>query len=243
EAARLFWRHAPIHKTLADGTQESSEHHFHAVDPTLLDILELDVIAGDVREFYSHPDTVIVNDFTAQLLFGDEHPIGQRLSLTTRYLLPPGTQAITQSMKDFRVIAVIADLRHKSQLRNNLFIPYHASLRPQGEPGPIQFSARTLVKLKEKSSLSSLENALPDFIDKTFPEQMRNQQVPSEFSRYHLVNIADANLHPKTAKGARERIWILYFLAGLILSMACINTLNISLAIYTQRQREVALRK
>lgn len=243
DAARYFWRSAPIHRPLADGSLESSEHHFLEIDPELLDILKFEVLSGDLQEFYSHTDTIVLNDFTARQLFGDDNPIGQRLSVDTRDLVPPGSQAVTQGLKDFRVIAVIAHRRHNSQILDHLFIPYQASLQPQGEPESIQFSARTLIKLKSKSSLSLLENALPDFINKTFPEQMRNQQVPSEFSRYRLVNIADANLHPKTAKGARERIWILYFLAGLILSMACINTLNISLASYTQRQREVALRK
>jgi|GEM_PF-1609198 len=245
DAARYFWRSAPIHKALADGSLESSEHHFLEIDPELLDILEFEVLSGDVQEFYSHPDTIIVNDTTAQQLFGDDNPIGQRLTLNVQDLLEPGDQAITQGMKDFRVIAIIADLHDNSQIHNNLFIPYQASLRVQeGSSGiRIHYSARTLIKLKNKSSLPMLENALHDFNNKTYPEQLRNQLIPSEFSRYHLVNIADANLHPKTAKGARERIWILYLLAGLILSMACINTLNISLASYTQRQREVALRK
>ena len=123
----------------------------------------------------------------------------------------------------------------------------HASIlllspAPSGGLHLVDLPAWTYLKFKDEGSVKDLEAQFPSFIQKYYPDFMRDQ---TEFA---LMPLADIHLESHLEYELEENhhrsdLYILATMALIILIIAIINFTNLATARSTGRAREVGVRK
>lgn len=231
-------------------TQQGFDEVIVEMDPSIIEILNLTAIKGNLSDFHSDKHAVVITAATAKKYFGSEEPIGKILTIDKRILfgIPESkSQAAGALVKDYKVVAVIADMRPRVSLAENFNILVNYTELP-GRQGNSwnSYMGPTYVKLKEGVTLESVHKALIALVDKYIPsdQAVASGKKTSDILTLTLLNIKDVHLYSNTGvDGAMQRIGMLYGLAAIILLLAGINYINLSTAGYSLRQKEVALRK
>lgn len=236
------------------GTVSIAEESFDEVivemDPSIIDILNLTAIKGNLNEFKANQQAVVITEEIAKKYFGSDEPIGKTLTIDKRviYKVPEREKDGDRlQVKDYKVIAVIPDMPQRVSLADNFKVLVHYTELPTNAAFSWNISmGPTYVKLKKGVSVESVHRAFVALVDKYIPseEAVASGKKTSDLITLTLLNIKDVHLHRNTGvDGAIQRITMLYGLAAIILLLAAINYINLSTARYSLRQKEVALRK
>lgn len=214
----------------------------HWTDPEMLDIFDLDVVAGSLTNALSDNSSIALNQSMAQKYFGDEIAVGKVLTMTTFGVV-----------RDYRVAAVFQDLSH------NTVLSFQALTRIDEQDFTHQpalfsewFSLNNWVyfTLKSGADISKINAQLSSFADAVIitPGAFEEGTKPSDFVTYSTMALTGLQLNGPGGRemkpvGDQQTVMIFIAIAGLILLIACINFTNLATAKSTQRAREVALRK
>ena len=213
------------------------------VDAEFLEIFDLPFLSGDSRRALSQPRSVVLTKATATRLFGDEDPMGKRVTLASHV--------------DTTVTGVVDELPHASHLHNvelyaswDVWDAIRATRNPSYANPPENwfggYCCTTYVLLPEDGSLTpaSFLHGLEGFAARRLSaDELRTSSftvgaVP--LSQYIATSLNGV------LGSANEYISItgvLMLLGGLILAVACINYANLSTARAARRAKEVGLRK
>lgn len=204
------------------------------VDPDFLDIFQPNVISGDVGTFAQNPDAAFISQSVATILFGSDNPLGKTL------LFPWGGESwrsqgdATPQMRLVTIIAVVDIDNPRSHINPGLFFPKLDY--PQLSSGDAAGISATYIKSKTKKSQRDIAALVNQAIE----------EMPGRYASkntYELMAIGDRHLNDTSSEGNRKRIYILTLVALTILIIAVSNFINLSLAGYVARQKEVALRR
>lgn len=213
------------------------EENFILSTQNFLHIFDLDFVAGDPQKALAEPFSVILTQETANKYFGDgEYPIGRTLNFS-RY-------------GDFKVSGVIRKLPTNSSfaftmLLSATFDIYLQNVHPNYPARFYSWNGRpctTYALFKDGASIPDFEAKLPAVLKKYLDEH-ENQ------SRFYVQNLLDMHFNSDNIRRNIGRIGnlsqVYYFvLIGLfVLSLACINYVNLTIARYTKRVKEIGLRK
>lgn len=211
-----------------------NERHFFFTDSTVFDVFSFDLLSGDESTALDRPGTVVLTRSAAQRYFGDENPIGKTLLFEDEHSLevtgvlaePPRNSHFT-----FDFLASFSTLRSTVYAQN-----------PQVLQGWYWNPAWTYVQLKEGIDPENLEAQFPGFVQKYFPEQIKDQ------SQMYLQPLTDIHLHSHldfeiTANSDITYVYIFSVIAVFVLLIACINFMSLATARSATRAKEVGLRK
>ncbi len=213
------------------------EENFILSTQNFLHIFDLDFVAGDPQKALAEPFSVILTQETANKYFGDgEYPIGRTLNFS-RY-------------GDFKVSGVIRKLPTNSSfaftmLMSATFDIYLQNVHPNYPARFYSWNGRpctTYALFKEGASIPDFEAKLPAVLKKYLDEH-------ENLSRFYVQNLLDMHFNSDNIRRNIGRIGnvsqVYYFvLIGLfVLSLACINYVNLAIARYTKRVKEIGLRK
>ncbi len=195
-------------------------------DTNFLRMFNYPVIAGDKVSPLSRPNSVILTESASRKYFGDENPIGKML--TTDF----GEAGLI-------VTAVINDCPPNSSIQFDDVVSL--PLNYASDWG-ISGSAYTFVKLKKDARAVELEHKLPDFI---------HEQVPilrDASTTLSLFPLQDIHLRSMDiGSGFRITPIIQYYLIlGIALGLLIVVSINfmiLSTSRYTNRAKEVGIRK
>ena len=100
----------------------------------------------------------------------------------------------------------------------------------------------TYLLLKDRESAAPLEAAMPAFVQKYFPEFIRNDISLKLFplTDIHLKSHMDYEIQPNSSL---TTVYVFVSIAVFVLLIACINFVNLSTARATKRAKEVGMRK
>jgi putative ABC transport system permease protein len=218
-----------------------SEEKFFSADSTFFDVFTVEFIAGDESTALTQPNTMIITDKTARRYFGDENPIGKILNSDNR--------------RDYEVVGVVKEFPENSHFHFDFLL----ALSTYGDSrSPIWLSNNywTYFVLKEGTSLEILNKKLETDLVKYIAPQVeqatgaswedmmasgaRYQYVAQPMSDIHLYNEYTGDPEPQSDA---EYVYIFSIIAIGILTIACINFMNLSTARSTGRAREVGMRK
>jgi len=217
------------------------EDHFVFADSVFFDFFDVGLVKGDKSKALVSPNQVIVSASTAQRYFGNDDPLGK---------------VLTGDLGEFKVTGVFPDLPQNSHLRFDGVCSFQgAQIRRQ--ENFISFDSYTYVKLKPNTSAKNLEAKFPKMVDRYASGQIERELKQSwedykkagNGYRYILQPLTSIHLDPtnveftNTPSGNRNHVYALTFIAILILSIACINFMNLSTARSSERAREVGVRK
>ena len=206
------------------------------VDPSFIDIFQLNVIAGSLKDTLTSMTNIALSEETAKRYFGRQDPIGEVITINT------GSMKI-----DYKVTAVyripgntvLDDLPILSLFPPETLLP--PNLKGWGTPW---FS--TYIKLKKGTDIETLRSLLPAFIDQAVPNddptKKASDQTSIDFQRLDTAHL-DSPWDKNRAGGNKTVVMSFAAISLLVLLIGCINFTILTTAKATQRAREVAMRK
>ncbi len=196
------------------------------VDEQWFDFFGYRFISGSALNFGKHPYSVILSESKAQLYFGRTTVAGEILELDGHEYLIRG----------------VVEEEPSSSLRYGCFLPVSARhldrFYEKMDLDPIRNFYHTFLKL-EKTSSKDLATSKMEAI---LHEDYRNNYYISLFPLKDM-HFEEGVGHAVIQRGDRKLTYMMMALGGLLLTIACINYVNLTTARATTRSREVGIRK
>lgn len=223
-----------------------SETKGYFADPSSLRMLEINLQKGDPASALSGPDQIIISEAMAKKYFGDEEPLGKRLTVRD----PQGTWS-------YEVTGVFRDYPRNSHLT----IEYLVSYATLGKLARIVWGDTTnatetswgwydfysYILLQPGTDWKTLEAKLPAFCDRHLNsrEFARNNNIRNELA---LLPLSDIHLYSNynqeaEVNGNGRAVSFLFLIAFFIIGIAWINYINLATARSMERAREIGVRK
>ncbi len=217
---------------------------FLFVDPMFLEIFSFVLIQGEPTAALEVPNSVVLTKRMAEKYFGETDPLGKVLHLT--FWMRGG---------DFVITGVAADPPDNSSMQFDFLLPIQHF--PQYERKITQWGVRNgslFVLFNSSEQAAALESKLDPFIHKYYGEMIKDARDRGELSEspdaYRLAFQPLHELHLDTSvRMSPEQVSdplysaILMAIAILVLSVACINFVNLAVARSATRAKEVGMRK
>lgn len=206
------------------------------VDSTFFDIFNVEMIRGEKSSAFSKPYTVLVTEDFANTVFPNEDPIGKMVSFSN-YFIENKEFEITGIIKTPpRNISPIFDAItcEKKQMPDWFF----NSWRIDEEYLPVS----TYIKIHPNTSVKELEAKIQREVPPKMGEKgcttIRHLLQP--FNRIYLYSNADYGI---SEGGDIKTVWMFLLLTLIILTIVCINYINLTVARFTLRNKEMSVRK
>ena len=220
------------------------ENYFLQADSSFFYFFDIELIKGDKKTALASANQVIVSEAVAEKYFGKEDPIGK---------------VIGGDFGDMKITAVFKNLPVNTHLR----FDFMGSLAgPQfnkfiNQENYTSFDSHTYVKLRPGSDVKTLEAKFPKMVDTyaaghiehDLGKSWEDYKKAGNGYRYFLQPLKSIHLDPTnieftiTPSGNIKYVYIISFIALLILAIACINFMNLATARSAERAREVGVRK
>jgi putative ABC transport system permease protein len=224
------------------------EDMIYYADPSMFKVFDYEFIYGSPEGALDDPKSIVLNETLAKKYFGDQNPVGKTLSKNNGI--------------DYIVKGVFKDLPHNT-LRRYAGLISMSTLRAEGgvykdpstgEPEDIdsrkselffRTTSQTLtyILLSKNSDINSIKNEFERFKKKYTSEAGDKLNADIEPVFQHLT---DAYLYGVMIGPIPWFLFVVYLelsLALFILTIACINYINIATARSLARAREVGVRK
>jgi putative ABC transport system permease protein len=199
-------------------------------DPELFDIFSFKVLSGNPKEALLTAENIVLTKSFAKRYFGEESALDRRLTLE-------GEIEVT-------VKAVIEDLPPDSHIQFDYLLShkfaeqYHLCGLEWGDPNFL-----TYIKTFEKSNITNVHAAIT--------QVAKENKAPHIFYGSVVYNIRpmaniylDHEVHNPIGESGDKRSIITFGTIGLlILLLACINYINLSISLFTKRQKSTSIHK
>ncbi|WP_298061959.1 FtsX-like permease family protein [uncultured Rikenella sp.] len=201
------------------------------VDPGFFDVFSFQIIRGDRRNPFPDANSVVLTETTAKVLFGDQDPIGQAVTIS-----------------DYRqgvVTAVTADVPLNSSIRFSMILPLN--------PREVLYDGMTLgqdwhrwqyeifAKVRDGQDIAALNAKIQEVVRK-------NGNLQYEVERVVCYPLSDvyfnyADLFTAFKGGNHKQVMSMIWVGIIILLLAIVNFFNLSTAQGMMRAKEIGLRK
>jgi putative ABC transport system permease protein len=233
-AVRFFNFQAPtLAVSTLDNKKEFNETRFFFADSTVFDIFDFKLIEGDPASALSAPNTVVITESTAKKYFENESAVGKFLRF--------------QGNQDFLVTGILEDIPANTHFQFDFLASFSTLVNVYNPAVPERWHwywnpCWTYIVLKDKSATEQLEAAFPAFVQKYFPEFVRNdvsmELIP--LTDIHLKSHMDYEIQPNSTV---TTVYVFASIAIFVVLIASINFINLSTARAAKRAKEVGMRK
>jgi putative ABC transport system permease protein len=212
---------------------KSNDHIFYEnrilfADPEFFEMFAFKLITGDPKTALSEPNSIILTKYNAEKFFGNINPLGKNLYINNKLMVVTG---------------VIEDTPRTSSIRYNFLVSY-ASL-PQFLPNldsNHEYPVTTFLLLKENASAGEVNTKLSQLQSTLYDE---DKNAPKEIYLFPLLNfrLKSEYISSWLASSSPRGIIILFVISALMLFVVSINFINLSVARYIKRLKEIGIRK
>ncbi len=212
---------------------KSNDHIFYEnrilfADPEFFEMFAFKLITGDPKTALSEPNSIILTKYNAEKFFGKINPLGKNLYINNKLMVVTG---------------VIEDTPRTSSIRYNFLVSY-ASL-PQFLPNldsNHEYPVTTFLLLKDNASAGEVNTKLTQLQSAHYGE---DENAPKEMYLFSLLDFRLKSEHISSwlASSSLRGIIILFVISILLLFVVCINFINLSVARYMKRVKEIGIRK
>jgi len=221
------------------------EQHLGAAETNFFETFSVNLLKGEAAKVLTKNTDIVISESTAKRYFNDGDPIGKRLQMFGQ---------------DFSVTGVFEDVPENSHFDFD-FLVYWSDVDQQGQQQPenfTSFSVHTYLVLRPGSDPKALEAKFPKMVDTYAAAQIERDLGKSWADykkegngyRYFLQPLTSIHLDPtnieyklKPVGGNVNQVYFLIAVAVLIVTIACINFMNLATARSAERAREVGVRK
>lgn len=229
---RFFNFQAPtLAVSTVDHSKEYNEPRLFFADSTIFNVFDFPFIKGDPKTAMANTHSVVITEQTAKKYFGEEDAIGKYLQL--------------QGKTNLQVTGVLKDIPANTHFQFDFLVSFSTLKEFYNGNIPVGWywnPCWTYLLLKEQQSAPVLASALPAFVQKYFPEFIRNDVKLELFplTDIHLKSHMDYEIQPNSSL---TTVYVFASIAIFVLVIACINFINLSTARASRRAKEVGMRK
>ena len=194
------------------------------VDSSFLNIFSFPLIKGDKNTALGNPYSIILTEETAEKFFGNADPIGKTLKINNQYL--------------FTVTGIISKPPRNSHIAFNMLIPatFYKELGQNLDDFGNNF-LYTYVQLTDGANIEDVGTKLTSLLCKN------DENNKKQCTRYYLQPLSRIHLYPIWGGGPVKTMKVFSLIALLILLIACVNFINLSTALASNRLKEIGIRK
>jgi putative ABC transport system permease protein len=204
-----------------------------SADSSFLDIFSFPLAAGDVQSAaLDGLSSIVLTEKASQILFRGKNTVGETVSLN-----------IDDKFVDYIVSGVTQPIPDNSSLKFDFLVNIR-SLRAE-ELENSQSSIPTFLLLSDKENYGRLIAKFPQTIDKDLSERFKGKGAYHlhPLAGDHLVESEKSSSIVLSDKGNTTYMYILSGIALMILLTACFNYTNLSIGRFSNRMKEVGMRK
>jgi putative ABC transport system permease protein len=219
-----------------------NEGAFAFADSTFLEFFHFPVTGqASPKDVLRDAHTVILTPATAEKYFGSQDPTGKILMLNSRIPLtvvgvftdaPLDTHFefdFLSSMSTLEIIAndpvVSQQINVSTQLNNKGYAAFY-----------------TYIRLAENAMPEEIVAKFPEFIEETRGKG-RSERLKPTLQSLTSIHLESDLLYEIAQNGSARIVWVYFVIGFLVLTLACINYINISTAEFIQRSRTTGLKK
>ncbi|HEV9036079.1 MAG TPA: ABC transporter permease, partial [Puia sp.] len=207
-----------------------NEKKIYLVDSNFFSFFSFRLLKGDPATVLNDPLSIVMTASAAKKYFGDQDPIGKVVEMNKKLQL--------------KVTGIAADVPGNSTLDFDMVVPlanWRTEYWMNQWPGN---SLYTYVQLAPGVDAGRLERQFPTFMDKYLGKYYRENGFKMSLALRPLKDIYFASDYGDNVKhGSRKMVYVFMSIAVLILTIACINFMNLATARANDRSKEVGLRK
>ncbi len=195
------------------------------VDSSFFTMFSLHFVKGSAANAFSDIHNIILSESLAEKIFGDEDPMDQLVKVQDWY--------------DARVTGIYKDFPEETHFYTNyeFFVPFEIFKEVYNwntnEWGSRNFQTYILLN-PEKVDVGALSKKV---------EGVKKRHLPESNTDIRIQPITMMHLQDLGGGGLITYIYVLSMVAIFIILIACINYLNLSIAISVTRSREIGIRK
>jgi putative ABC transport system permease protein len=232
----LTWSRFHVQKEVLLTPSTSAFQWLFYAEPTFLDIFGFRLLKGDPETALQSPLSIVLTERIAKFYFGDEDPMGR---------------SIGWKNETYTVTGLLEDPPVTTHLNFDVLVSYATHVSKNPKPHWHDSRHAVYVRLPEGYSAQRLLDQLPSFVGRHAAEFSSGKDDPSQF-RLGLQRLTDIHLNPypivslfaeTERQGDGRSLWIYGSIAALILTIACVNFINLSTARFGNRIREIGMRK
>ena len=201
-------------------------------DEQFFDVFSFKLVYGDEKNVLKKPGSILISDQLAQKFFANQDPFGQTL---------------VSSLGEFKIAGILESVPENSHIQFDWLIPFSSLFRSEERDSGlydwVMGNYYTYFALKSGSEGHELEKKLTAFMSKVYKNLGRTtdrtyflQPLRSIHLRSHLGGEFSVNSDIKLIR-------IFFTIAVFILSIACVNFINLSTAHASKRAKEIGIRK
>lgn len=233
QSTRLFDRGYLGSRTrIAHGDKVFTDSKFFYADSTFFEIFPFRILQGDAAALLRKPNAVVLTQQTAEKYFGHDDPVGKTLTVG--------------SNQEFEVTGVMENIPANMHFHFDLLasMQAHPWIKMAEENVWSGISFHTYARLKPTASAEALEKKIKNLLN-NFPND--EHKIGKDIN-LHLQPVQDIHLHSAMnfemePNGNVTYVYLFLSIAILVLLVAIINYTNLASARYTQRLKEVGVRK
>lgn len=188
------------------------------VDPSFLKVFSFPLVEGNQETVLSSPNSIVISEKMAGLLFGDQNPIGKTLA------------------EDLVVTGIAQDVPKNSSIQFEYLIPisYAKQKNIIDFDDWWSFGFLSYFQLEDGANAEDVGALIKDAFKKIEPDATLE---------LHLQPLDEVYLHGLSGTGRITYVYIFSLVALLLIIIACINFMNLATARSAKRAKEIGLRK
>ncbi len=208
-----------------------NESGFFVVDSTVFQMFTFPFVRGNPEMALDAPNKMVITESTAARYFGDEDPIGKTMRLAEQL--------------NVEVSGVIEDLPDQSHFRIDFLCSMSTVRQAFGGRLPqtwIWNPCWTYIELADDALPEALEARLPEFYENHYTD-LSNQDVTLYLQKLTDIHLKSHHEYEMHANSNILYVYILAVIAAIVLSLACINFMNLTTANSATRTKEIGIKK
>lgn len=208
-----------------------NEPGFFVADSTVFQMFTFPLVRGNPETVLNAPNQMVITESTAARYFGEEDPIGKTMRLNEQL--------------NVEVSGVMEDLPSQSHFRIDFLCSMSTVRQAFGGRLPqtwIWNPCWTYVELEEHVQPEALEARFPEFYENHYPD-LSDQEVTLYLQKLTDIHLKSHHEYEMHANSNILYVYILSIIAVIVLSLACINFMNLTTANSATRTKEIGIKK
>lgn len=209
------------------------ESDVYYADQAIFDIFSFELIEGDPATALEAPYTMVITESTARKYFGGGSPVGKIINWDNK--------------SDYAITGVVRDPPPNSHFRFTVLASFNTFFKydPRLAEYWWGWNVPTYLLLQEGTEYKSLEKKFAQFNEKYLGEVLETRGIImtnrlEPLKKIHLYSSVSGGLG---GTGNIKVVYAFLSIATLILLIACINFINLTTSRFTNRAKEVGLKK